>query len=124
MPMCASSSRSRMNTCRSFAVPSARYVVDRPLIKPFSFRNQYVWCLPDEMLAAVHGDHLTGDRRSGQEIAHRIADVLRFGAAPEDRCFALAAEMHFALARVDDRGARCHRVDADARRERLRERGV
>src|SRR5438067_12001988 len=113
MPMCASKSRSRMNTCRSFAVPSARCVVDRPIIELLSFRNKCVGRLPDEMLPAVHGDHLARDRRGSQEITHRIADVVRFGAASEDGRLALAAEMRLALARVDDRRARCHGIDTD-----------
>src|SRR6202035_1383224 len=115
MPICASSSRSRMNTCRSCAAPSARFVVDRSVIEPFSFRNKRVWRLPDEMLATIHGNHLSGHGRGSQQIAHGIADVLGFGAAPENGRFPLPAEMCFALARVDDRRTRRQGIDANAR---------
>src|SRR6266403_1317366 len=38
---------------------------------------------PSEMLAAIEGNHLTGQRRRRQDEAHRRRDFLRAGAATQ-----------------------------------------
>src|SRR5437667_12718128 len=124
MPTCASSSRSRMNTCRSFASTSAKRAVACTVIESLSFRYGCVRGLPDQVLSTVDGDHLPGDGRCGEQITHGVAHVLGIGAAAQEGRFPLAAEMRLALARVDDGWTRRHRIDADAWRERVRKRGV
>ena len=57
--------------------------------------------LPDQMLAAIHRDHLAGDGVGLQQIAHRGADVRGLGAVAQDGGLALAGEIGFAT------GARC-----------------
>src|SRR5258707_4314157 len=77
---------------------------------------------PAEMLAAVEGDHLPGQRRRLQDEAKGAADLLGRGAATERQPRALLGELGVALARAWQRRARADGVDAHARRQGERER--
>src|SRR4051794_17772901 len=48
---------------------------------------------PAEMLAAVEGDHLPGQRRRRQDEPHGRSDFLRAGAAPQRQLAALPLEL-------------------------------
>jgi hypothetical protein len=54
--------------------------------------------LPDQMLAAIHRQHLAGNGLGFQQITHRGADVGGIGAAPQDGGVALAVEVGIGLA--------------------------
>src|SRR4051812_32528983 len=77
---------------------------------------------PAEMLAAVEGDHLPGQRRRLQDEAEGAADLLGRGAAAERQPRALLGELGVALARARQRRAGADGVDAHARRQGERER--
>src|SRR6516164_7382720 len=85
------------------------------------FLNTDVGCFPDEVLAAVHGDHLSRNGRRAQEVANGCTDVGRIGAGSENCGLALSLEMLLALPRIDHRRTRGHSVDANAGRECLRQ---
>src|SRR5215831_818798 len=91
MPIWASSSRLRMKTCRIASCASAMRRGWTCLV--ISFPHAHVRRLPDQVLPAVHREHLTGDIRCVEKIAHGVADILRLGAAAEQRGLALALEI-------------------------------
>src|SRR5450631_630905 len=77
---------------------------------------------PGEMLAAVDRDHGAGDASGLREIEHRRRDVLRLRAALERHRRGLARKLLSRLARARQRRAGRHRIDAQFRRQRLRQR--
>src|SRR5450755_3738567 len=113
--MWASVSRLRTNTWRTPRAASAICAVPVVRLLLMSLRDADVGGLPDEMLAAVHRDHLARNGFGAEKIAHRVADVLWLGTVAERRRFALPAEIDFALAGIGDGWSRRHCVYTNAR---------
>src|SRR5690242_9111640 len=111
MPIRASTSRLRMKMCRiaSFASAMRKGWTCRVI----SLLHAHVRCLPDQMLAAVDRKHLASDVRRVEEIAHRVADILRLGAAAEQRRLPLSIEVRRRLPLVLHHRSRSYGIDAN-----------